>query len=1127
MMKKLHLLFLVLVCLGYLNSAKGQVNYLQNFDTNNGSYTVFTRFTGTTACGGSGGSMRKNIYSSGTQGAMVSPQVGTSLGGLTTISFDYKVANWSANTTGTSGNWGNFVVQYGATASGPWTNIATVDQNNHVVSGSCANKSFTFTPSAGALFIRFNATYGTTGDYYLNFDNISLTEVTNNCSGTPNPGNTIASAATACVGGSVNLSLQNATSGGGVTYQWQSADDMAFTNNVTNLGTTAAISATINSPKYYRCEVTCNNSTGTSSPVLIGLKDFYQCYCTAVPTSIDGNGITNVVLGTLSNPNVSTTRYQDFTTGLPVPVLTGGDTYPMSVTLQTGYSYVVRVFIDFNRNGNYNDPGENLLLGESTSASPYTLNGSISIPLEVMGGLTGMRVIGWDDDGNEPCYNGAYANVEDYVVELVEPQLCTGIPNPGNTLATVTRACVGGSSVLSLQNQTSGIGVTYQWFDDNGPIQGANGNTFTTPALEVTTVFYCVVGCESNQEAGASVPVTVEIVPQPVGGNASGPATGETYEAQPFTVTGSVGSLQWQSATSAGGTYSNIVGANTENTNITFVAGGTFYLRCKASDAGCTDAFSNIISIQISVNGDNVCDAIELEVGNNGQFSNAGATSEANEVVPPGSTCRSQNTWCNNTGTKNSVWFTFTPENAGKYSFTMTNQDFDSQMALYSATDCSFGSFTMIAANDDNVVPGTGLWSRIEPVCLQGGETYYILVDGYNTTTNNNWGVLVEQAPNAAPVLTQCPQNISVCGSLIAEWALPSANDDCGNVELSSNFNPGDEFPAGVSTVTYVATDEGGATAVCSFTVSVSPEISLTAEVTPAPCQQLTASVSLFANGGYGQLTYSPNNPPTEGLNPGYYTYYVTDDLGCYSSVMVVIETPVNPCTAPTPVCGNIITVYAYPGNLAYNGPGTADVYLIPAVALDGGTFSYSPGTLTRQVKRTLTNVAFNWTTNGACLDATPNGVYNNNDKGLVYRNCLPVSPADFNQVRNFDMTLTDQFGTSNCSGRYKVVQGTPPGGNTNAEIVEIEEALTRSLDGEFDIFPNPGTTQVFVNVSLENDAVHTLTVFDAMGREVKKLDQLNQGINVLDTEDLIPGIYTMVLKGGETLNTIKWLRME
>jgi len=1127
MMKKLHLLFLVLVCLGYLNSAKGQVNYLQNFDTNSGSYTVFSRFTGATACGGSGGSMRKNIYSSGTSGAMVSPQVGTSLGGLTTISFDYKVANWSANTTGTSGNWGNFVVQYGATASGPWTNIATVDQNNHVVSGSCANKSFTFTPSAGALFIRFNATYGTTGDYYLNFDNISLTEVTSNCSGTPNPGNTIASAATACVGGSVNLSLQNATSGGGVTYQWQSADDMAFSSNITNLGTTPTISATVNSGKYYRCQVSCNSSTGTSTPVFVGLKDFYQCYCTAVPSSMDGSGITNVVLGSLSNPNVSSTRYQDFTTGLPIPALTGGSNYPIAISLQTGYTYDLRVFIDFNRDGDFNDASENQLIGTSSSSNPTTFNGSISIPISAVAGLTGMRVIGYDDDGNEACYNGIYANVEDYLVELVAAPLCTGTPNPGNTIASATSVCEGGSSNLSLQFATNGIGVSYQWYDSNGPIQNATSSTLAVLNIQSTSQYYCEVTCSASGFTGTSTPITVELAPSPVGGEASGPASGLTNLPYEFSVSNYTGSLQWQSSTSANGTYNDIIGATSAQTTIYFGSGGTFFLRCKSFNPGCTDAFSNVISIQISVNGDNVCQAIELEVGNNGQFSNAGATSETNEVVPPGATCRSQNTWCNNTGTKNSVWFTFTPENSGKFSFTMTNQDFDSQMALYSATSCSFGSFTMIAANDDNVVPGTGLWSKIELVCLQGGQTYYILVDGYNTTINTNWGILVEQGSNAAPVLTQCPQNISVCGSLIAEWALPSATDDCGNVELSSNFNPGDQFPAGVTTVTYIATDEGGASSACSFTVSVSPEISLTAEVTPAPCQQLTASVSLFANGGYGQLTYSPNNPPTEGLNPGYYTYYVTDDLGCYSSVLVVIETPVNPCTPPTPVCGNIITVYAYPGNLAYNGPGTADVYLIPAAALDGGTFSYSPGTLTRQVKRTLTNVAFNWTTNGACMDATPNGVYNNNDKGLVYRDCLPVSPADFNQIRNFDMTITDQFGTATCSGRYKVVQGTPPGGNTNAEIVEIEEALTRSLDGEFEIFPNPGTTQVFVNVVIENDNAYSLSVLDAMGREVKKVNQLNNGINVLDTEDLIPGIYTMVLKGGETLNTIKWLRME
>ena len=43
------------------------------------------------------------------------------------------------------------------------------------------------------------------------------------CSGTPAPGNTISSATTVCPTVSFSLSLQNATSGSGVSYQWQSA----------------------------------------------------------------------------------------------------------------------------------------------------------------------------------------------------------------------------------------------------------------------------------------------------------------------------------------------------------------------------------------------------------------------------------------------------------------------------------------------------------------------------------------------------------------------------------------------------------------------------------------------------------------------------------------------------------------------------------------------------------------------------------------------------------------------------------------------------------------------------------------------------------------------------------------
>ncbi|MEO8086717.1 MAG: GEVED domain-containing protein, partial [Bacteroidota bacterium] len=51
------------------------------------------------------------------------------------------------------------------------------------------------------------------------------------CTGTPTPGNTISSVATACSGTNFTLSLQNLTVGSGVTYQWQtSPNGTAWTN---------------------------------------------------------------------------------------------------------------------------------------------------------------------------------------------------------------------------------------------------------------------------------------------------------------------------------------------------------------------------------------------------------------------------------------------------------------------------------------------------------------------------------------------------------------------------------------------------------------------------------------------------------------------------------------------------------------------------------------------------------------------------------------------------------------------------------------------------------------------------------------------------------------------------------
>jgi hypothetical protein len=88
------------------------------------------------------------------------------------------------------------------------------------------------------------------------------------CSGTPAPGNTVSAANPACSGVDFTLSLQNSTSGSGVTYQWQSSPN--GTDSWTNFGAsnpTQAASQTADT--YYRCQVTCSGNTGTSNPLQV------------------------------------------------------------------------------------------------------------------------------------------------------------------------------------------------------------------------------------------------------------------------------------------------------------------------------------------------------------------------------------------------------------------------------------------------------------------------------------------------------------------------------------------------------------------------------------------------------------------------------------------------------------------------------------------------------------------------------------------------------------------------------------------------------------------------------------------------------------------------------------------
>lgn len=359
------------------------------------------------------------------------------------------------------------------------------------ITSSAASKTLTF-PGTNGTTGSISLTSGTT--YYIVIDtwpspaspcpgSITLNGTPLiSCSGTPSAGTISGAPANACSGTNFTMSLTGATTGSGLTYQWESANDLAFTSGVTALGTASTQTTNQTTTKYYRCTITCAAGGGsptfaTTPVVTVGMNPFLNCYCAAVPTSMDADGITNITgLGSLTNPNISTTFAQDFTSTVPAPDLSIGTTYSTTVSLQTGYTYRVWVFIDYNQNGSYSDPGEAHDLGLSSNINPTFVTANITIPTTALGGVTGMRIVGTDDDFNTtPCYNGTWANVENYLVNILCPAPTAGAASSITSTSATLGWTVSGGNNFDIEFGAGGFTPT-----------GTATHTSTTNSLAMT-----------------------------------------------------------------------------------------------------------------------------------------------------------------------------------------------------------------------------------------------------------------------------------------------------------------------------------------------------------------------------------------------------------------------------------------------------------------------------------------------------------------------------------------------------------------------------------------------------------------------------------------------------------------
>lgn len=436
----LRLLLLALLFCGLTIPGYSQIDYSEDFEAFAYDWEGFDFYdSDVVPCEGEY-SFITNLYSGVTVAETTSPSLGVSSGLEMTLTYDYKLMNYASepvDPTLNSSNWGSFEVSYSSSPDGPFTVLETINTTNHVESTTCATRTVTFTPPLGEnVYIKFYAEIDdTTNDFYVIYDNISVVQDVPACTGTPTASVTVASTVFVCNTADVQLSLNPVYLMSGLSFQWQSSADGITYTDVAAGGDGPTYTTTQTATTWYQAVITCDASEEfvTSTPVQV-VSSGLDCLCD-IEFDADVEPITLVNFAGINNVTSAevngTPGLEDFSS-LTAGEVIAGETYTITLEGNTNgetFDTYFTVYIDFNQNGDLNDPGESFeagLVSGSTGEDGEQAITSITIPEDAMEGMTYMRVLKlYDSYADDPCSSVAgigYGQAEDYILNI---SMCT------------------------------------------------------------------------------------------------------------------------------------------------------------------------------------------------------------------------------------------------------------------------------------------------------------------------------------------------------------------------------------------------------------------------------------------------------------------------------------------------------------------------------------------------------------------------------------------------------------------------------------------------------------------------------------------------------------------------------
>jgi hypothetical protein len=366
------------------------------------------------------------------------------------------------------------------------------------------------------------------------------------------------------------------------TIAWDAVPGASYSVRYRPVGgnwTTTAVSGTslnlsgLASQTTYEVQVSSvcpdNTTSAFSGSVNFTTTEIQLNYCTSASTNTNDEYISRVQLNTIDNSS-GAQFYSNFTN--ISTSLTQGQSYTITVTptwTGTIYAEGYSVWIDYNKDGDFADAGEQVWTQAATTVTP--VSGSFTIPNGTVQGNTRMRVTMRYNAIPAACGSFTYGEVEDYTVTLVGSAPDTQAPV----------ISLNGSSVVNVEQGNAYNDQGASAVDNiDGDISAnivVGGDTVNTNVVGTYVITYNVSDAAGNaaNQVSRTVNVTPETVPPVItliGNAVIDLQTGDTYTEQGATATDNFdGDL----------TASIVIGGDVVNTSLA----GTYVVTYNVSDA--------------------------------------------------------------------------------------------------------------------------------------------------------------------------------------------------------------------------------------------------------------------------------------------------------------------------------------------------------------------------------------------------------------------------------------------------------------------------------------------------------------------------------------------------------------